>query len=93
MPEVSKETNNKGEMIMTCACGAKSLTDEQKQILAAMEASQEPCGSKDIAAATGLEAKSISCKITAMKKKGLVESPVRCKYTITNEGRSALKSC
>lgn len=75
---------------MSCACGAKPLTDEQKQILKAMAKSTELCGSKDIAAATGLAAKAISCRITALKKKGLVESPVRCKYTITDDGRSAL---
>jgi predicted transcriptional regulator len=78
---------------MSCACSAKPLTEEQKQILETMDKCQEPCGSKDIAAATGLEAKAISSRITAMKKKGLVESPVRCKYSITEDGRSALKSC
>lgn len=78
---------------MSCACGAKPLTGEQKQILEAMAESAEPCGSKDIAAATGLESKAISCRITAMKKKGLVDSPVRCKYVITDDGRSALQSC
>lgn len=78
---------------MSCACGAKSLTGEQKQILEAINKTEDPCGSKDIAAATGLESKAISCRITALKKQGLVESPVRCKYTITEEGRSALKAC
>ncbi len=66
------------------------LNDEQKQILAALAQSEEPCGSKDIAAATGLENKTISSRITAMKKKGLVESPVRCKYAVTKEGRAAI---
>lgn len=77
---------------MKCGCGSsdKSLTDEQKQILEAMAKADGPCGSKDIAAATGLEAKAISCRITAMKKKGLVESPVRCKYTVTEDGRAAI---
>lgn len=74
-----------------CGCGSKPLTDEQIQVLEAMANSSEPCGSKDIAAATGLESKAVSCRITALKKKGLVESPVRCKYTITDDGRSALK--
>lgn len=78
---------------MGCACASKPLTQEQKQILEAMADSQEPCGSKDIAAATGLETKAISCRITALKKKGLVESPVRCKYAITEDGKSALKQC
>ena len=75
---------------MSCGCATQSLTEEQKQILQAMADSQEPCGSKEIAAATGLEGKAISCRITALKKKGLVESPVRCRYAITDQGRSAL---
>ncbi len=77
---------------MSCGCGASVLTEEQKKILEAMVNTPEPCGSKDLAAATGLEAKTISCRITAMKKKGLVDSPVRCKYAITEDGRSALKA-
>lgn len=76
-----------------CACGCKSvaLTDEQKQILEALAKIQDPCGTKEVVAATGLDAKVISARITAMKKTGLVGSPVRCKYAITEEGRSALK--
>lgn len=72
------------------SCGCKPLTEEQKKILEAMANSEEPCGSKDLAAATGLEAKAIGCRITALKKKGLVESPVRCKYSITDDGRNML---
>lgn len=70
---------------------ATCLTDEQKQVLDAMAKCDAPCGSKDIAASTGLEAKQVSCRITALKKKGYVESPVRCKYAITDDGRNALK--
>ena len=66
------------------------LTGEQKKILQAMAAAEVPCGAKDIASATGLEAKIISSRITAMKKKGLVESPVRCKYSVTEQGRAAI---
>jgi predicted transcriptional regulator len=50
-----------------------------------------PCGNKDIAAATGLDKKVVSTQITALKKKGLVDSPARCKYGITEEGQTALK--
>lgn len=81
---------------MTCACGKTCetvLNDEQKQILTALGQSQEPCGSKEIAAATGIDAKAVGCKVTALKKKGLVESPVKCKYSLTDEGRSALQKC
>ena len=77
---------------MGCGCGSKCLTDEQKTVLAAMAECDGPCASKDIAAATGLDAKSVSCKITSLKKNGYVDSPERCKYGITEEGRSALKA-
>ncbi len=79
-----------------CGCGCKSekkvvLNDEQKAILEAIASSEAPCAGKEVAATLGLEAKSVSCKITALKKKGLVDSPVRCKYGITDEGKAALK--
>ncbi|MBW1635336.1 MAG: transcriptional regulator [Deltaproteobacteria bacterium] len=50
-----------------------------------------PCGNKDIVEATGLDKKVVSSKITSLKKKGLVDSPVRCKYSITEDGQVALK--
>lgn len=77
---------------MACGCGKSALTDEQKQVLEAMNQCDGPCASKDIAAATGLESKQVSCRITALKKKGFVDSPVRCKYEITGEGKTALKA-
>ncbi len=77
---------------MGCGCKTTTLSDEQKQVLEAMEKCDGPCASKDIAAATGLESKQVSCRITALKKKGYVDSPVRCKYAITDEGKTALKA-
>ena len=77
---------------MGCGCKKGVLSDEQKQVLEVMAKCSGPCGSKDIAAATGLETKQVSCRITALKKKGYVESPVRCKYEITGDGRTALKA-
>jgi predicted transcriptional regulator len=76
-----------------CACssGNKTLTDEEKRILAAMESCGGPCGTKDIAAATGFETKSLSARIADLKKQGYVDSPVRCKYGITEQGRQVLK--
>lgn len=72
------------------SCKPKPLTEEHLKILEAMANTSEPCGSKDIAASTGLESKVVSSRITALKKKGLVESPVRCKYAITDDGRAEL---
>jgi predicted transcriptional regulator len=68
----------------------KPLAAEQLTILKAMADVSGPCGSKDIAAATGLETKVMSSRITALKKKGLVASPVRCKYTVTDEGKAVI---
>lgn len=39
---------------------------------------------------TGLEANAISCRIIGLKKKGLVDSPVRCKYGVTEKGKAAI---
>ena len=85
-------TVQQGEHAMGCArCQSLPLlNDSQRQVLVALAKSQEPCGSKDLAEATGLEAKQVSCQITALKNKGYVASPVRCKYSITEAGKSAL---
>lgn len=74
-----------------CACGTRSLNDEQKEILAAMEKCGGPCGTKEIATATGLDSKALSVKIADLKKQGLADSPARCKHGITAEGVKALK--
>jgi predicted transcriptional regulator len=76
---------------MGCGCEKKAMSDDLKKVLQAMTKCAGPCGSKDIAAATGLDAKVVSCKITDLKKKGYIDSPERCKYGITEEGRAALK--
>ena len=77
-----------------CGCGCASNTKEaggdSKQVLEALVKCAAPCGSKDIAEATGLDKKVVSSQITALKKKGLVDSPVRCKYGITAEGKASL---
>ncbi len=70
--------------------GGINLTEEQGNVLKAMVASEGPVSSKDIAEATGLAPKSVSCRIQALKKKGLVESPVRCKYEVTDAGKAAV---
>ncbi len=81
--------STKGESKMGCkSCG--TLSDKARQVLEAMADCKGACASKDIAAATGLETKQVSCQITALKKKGYVASPVRCKYEISDEGKKAL---
>jgi len=71
--------------------GSKELSGEHKQVLEVLAKNDGPCGNKDIVEATGLDKKVVSTQITALKKKGLVDSPVRCKYGITEEGQTALK--
>ncbi|MEA3546369.1 MAG: hypothetical protein U9R66_01805 [Thermodesulfobacteriota bacterium] len=71
-------------------CGSGALSDKQREVLEAFSKCDAACGGKDIAGVTSLEAKQVSCQITALKKKGYVASPVRCKYEITDEGKNAL---
>lgn len=77
-----------------CGCGCAGKTNESvnetRKILEALAGCNGPCGSKDIAAATGLDKKVVSDQIAALKKKGFVDSPVRCKFGITAEGRATL---
>jgi Fe2+ or Zn2+ uptake regulation protein len=86
-----KNSMKKGDNAMGCGCGKKMLPDEQKKILQALVDCKGPCAAKEIASATGLDAKIVSCKITDLKKKGYVDSPVRCKYGVTAEGLAAMK--
>ncbi len=72
-----------------CGC-KKGITDEQKNILTEIAKIGHPCTCKYIAAATGMESKSVSCKLTGLKKKGYISSPARCKYEITSDGRAQI---
>ncbi|HDM78744.1 MAG TPA: ArsR family transcriptional regulator [Deltaproteobacteria bacterium] len=77
------------------ACKSKycgTLTDEQKKILEALASASEPIATKDISAATGIPSKSVSCRLRGLKNKGFIESPVRCKYGITDAGKSQLSA-
>jgi len=53
----------------------KPLTDEQLKILKALTDTDGPCGSRGISAATGLEAKVVSRRITALKEKRSAREP------------------
>lgn len=78
-----------------CGCGAgkaekMAAADSSKTILQALAKCGGPCGSKELIEATGLDKKVVTDEIAALKKKGLVDSPVRCKYGITEAGKAAL---
>ncbi len=88
--KIKATKTRKGETKMGCKTCGTGLSDKQREVLEALAKCKEACGSKDIAAATSLEPKQVSCQITALKKKGYVTSPARCKYEITGEGKAAL---
>ncbi len=90
-PDCNHEIN-KTKKESKMACKSKGLSDKQKEVLKALKDCKQECGSKDIAATTTLEPKQVSCQISALKKKGYVESPVRCKYVITESGKQALSA-
>lgn len=77
-----------------CGCGCGSMSkgpeDTSKKILETLAKCDAPCGSKEIVEATGLDKKVVSDQIAALKKNGLVDSPVRCKYGITAAGKASL---
>ncbi|MCL7488170.1 MAG: transcriptional repressor [Desulfobulbaceae bacterium] len=90
-PDCLTKTDNKGGKSMGCKkCGTSGLSEPQRKVLEALAKSKEPCAGKDIALVAGMEAKQVSCQITALKKKGYVASPIRCKYEITRDGQKAL---
>ncbi len=85
------QKTHQGDKKMGCRqCGNKTINDQQQQILKTLAQSAAACGSKDIAAAVKLEPKQISSHLTALKKKGYVASPERCKYEITEAGKGAI---
>ncbi|MFT5702493.1 MAG: Mn-dependent DtxR family transcriptional regulator [Desulforhopalus sp.] len=66
------------------------VAGEAKKILEAVAKIDSPCGTKDIVEATGIDKKVVTKEITALKKKGLLDSPARCKHGITDEGKASL---
>lgn len=57
------------------------------EILKTLADSDVPLRSAEIAKAAGMETGEVSSRIKILKKQGLIESPVRCKYSITDEGK------
>jgi Fe2+ or Zn2+ uptake regulation protein len=87
------KNRSKGGRNMACkknSCKKGELSDSQRKVLEVLVKCSDACANKDIAAATSLEPKQISCQLTALKKKGFINSPVRCKYEITDAGKAAL---
>ncbi|XOF32683.1 MAG: transcriptional repressor [Candidatus Electrothrix sp. YB6] len=72
------------------SCRKNGLNDRQRQVLEVVAESDDVCENRDIAAATAMDPKQISCQLTALKKKGFITSPIRCKYEITEAGKEIL---
>jgi predicted transcriptional regulator len=73
------------------AAKAKSgVSADAKKVLKALAKSKDPLANKQVAAEAGLEGKQVTTAMKDLKKEGLVESPVRCKYTITTAGKKVI---
>jgi predicted transcriptional regulator len=70
---------------------ATSTDADVKKILKTMAADSGPWANKQVAEKAGLDAKVVSGLMGKLKKQGLVDSPVRCKYAITDAGKAELK--
>ncbi len=66
------------------------IDEEGKKVLTALVGFSEPASGKEIAGASGMDSKKVSSKIKTLKSKGFVESPVRCKFSITAAGKETL---
>ncbi len=68
----------------------ESMSKDARNILAALNKAGGAQAPKAIGEAVGLESKTVSDLIKGLKAQGLVESPVRCKWAITDQGKKSL---
>ncbi len=68
----------------------EGLDQGQKKVLSVLNEMGKPLAPKQIAEAAGMESKDVSAKIKGLKKLGYVDSPVRCKYAITDAGKTSI---
>lgn len=71
--------------------GDWKMDQDQEKILAALNGMSDPASGKQIAGEAGLDAKIVSKKMKTLKTKGFIDSPVRCKYAITDLGKKHSK--
>ncbi len=67
-----------------------ALDEIQKRILKALTEFNDPAGCKEIAQKADLPTPKVTGKLRGLKNRGLVESPVKGKYVITEEGRKLI---
>jgi predicted transcriptional regulator len=66
------------------------LNEDQKQILTALNTLTEPAGCKEIGEAADMPWRSVMGKLRGLKKEGLVKTPVKSKYVISEKGKEAI---
>ncbi len=66
------------------------LTDEQRKILDALTKMAEPGGCKVIGEAADIPWRTVMGQLRGLKKEGLVDTPVKGKYVITEKGKKSI---
>ena len=66
------------------------MNEEQRSILKALYNLAEPSGCKAIGGASDLSWRSVMGKMRGLKGKGLVESPEKGKYVISEKGKEVI---
>ena len=66
------------------------LNNEQKKILSVLGEAKEPVSGKEVAEVAGLDGKLVAKHINKLKTAGYVDSPVRCRYSVTEVGKTAI---
>jgi predicted transcriptional regulator len=68
-----------------------TLDMDQEAVLKAIAAAGDPVGTNDIVTISGLAKSKVTSKIKQLREKGLVDSPIRCKYCVTESGKNKIK--
>lgn len=69
---------------------SEDLDEIQIKILKALSNMKEPAGCGEIAKAAGLLTPKVTGKLRGLKSRGLVNSPIKGKYIITEEGKKKI---
>ncbi|AIY89405.1 ArsR family transcriptional regulator [Geoglobus acetivorans] len=65
--------------------------DMTRAILKALAELGKPAKAKEIAEKIGVPTSKVSCRLAPLRKKGLLDSPEKGVYVITEEGKKLIK--
>ena len=68
------------------------MDDDQKLIIGCLSGKETPVTNKQIAADIALDTKKVTSKIKILRNRGFIDSPVRCKFALTDLGRKHLSN-